>query len=191
RRAIEFTALRPEDDWDWMALGQHHGLPTPLLDWTFNPLVAAFFAVMPEDKADCAVYAFRPQSSLDTNALNPDDFEGIARIYPRGIAARITRQGGAFTYHNPPDLPLEKSLARGDKLLRIIITKKYRREMVYELDKYCINRMTLFPDLDGLSAYMAWFGQHEVRSFWSNKANKRLRATSKSFRRARICCARA
>jgi hypothetical protein len=47
-RATPFQPDRVETDWDWYFLGQHHSLPTRLLDWTENALVAAYFAISPK-----------------------------------------------------------------------------------------------------------------------------------------------
>ncbi len=49
----------PRDTVEWMALMQHHGAPTRLLDWSTSPYVAAFFALEEavDPTATCAIWA--------------------------------------------------------------------------------------------------------------------------------------
>ena len=75
-RAIAYlpTEPQPRDDWEWLAIAQHHGFPTRLLDWTRNPLVAAYFAVEEYHEGDRVIYAFKSENAVNIHD-NQDPFD--------------------------------------------------------------------------------------------------------------------
>lgn len=99
------TLVRGESVWpniDHMALAQHHGIPTRLLDWTLNPYVAAFFAASPLVRSGSAtrlcVWAL-DTSSLEANCGRHfyDGFRVWVHRPARGNNQFLHSQGGVFT----------------------------------------------------------------------------------------------
>ncbi len=160
-QAVAYASALPQNNWECLALAQHHGLATRLLDWSLSPLVALYFAVCEQLDVDGAVFCYFPDEFInqDTQDLDLPGIVGLGLV-PRAISTRILNQRGAFTYHGPPSAEIQPSALpwapEAPNLVRIVIPAGLKPAMLHHLNDYGINRVSLFPDLDGLSRHIDW-----------------------------------
>ncbi|EMI24591.1 FRG domain-containing protein [Rhodopirellula europaea] len=162
------------------AIGQHHGLATPLLDWSRSPYVSLFFAFEnPDDESwvdekgnptnhSRAIYVLNREFIADAD---PSDDEKYLQIVEpaKDDHGRLVNQAGLFTFA-PYGETLESSLLKALADSKVDIddpseVAKYickihipnspenRRECLRQLRHMNIHHASLFPDLIGSSLY--------------------------------------
>lgn len=151
-QSLPYLDFMPTNDWDWLALGQQYGLPTRLLDWTGNPLVACYFAVEQKSEDDSVIYAYRNQSYIDVEEhQDPFKYRQVGKFIPRHLTRRITTQGGLFTIHPDPHQPFTS-----EDMDKIILPNQIRASLKETLNRYGVDRFSMFPGLDSLAAHIEW-----------------------------------
>lgn len=183
RKALHFLERVPEvaDTPQWMALMQHHGAPTRLLDFTWSPYVAAFFA-FESSVTDAAVWAINtpklgthaygpyfplsprppsPEEVLIKEGLHGKDSVAVGEPYFKNL--RVVAQSGTFAWPFDITRSLDAILSKKKNVItKLVLPANIRRQALKELYRMNITYATLFPDLDGLARSLAF----ELESHW-------------------------
>jgi hypothetical protein len=197
RKAIHFLDDVPvrDDDFQWLALMQDHGAPTRLLDFTWSPYVAAFFALH-NATDEAAIWAVNPfevskvrqlgsDQSIDVRNMDPEQLGNYRRYYlpgklpfvwmgePHAMNRRLIAQSGTFVLPGVLDQPIERILQQYPNPKNTVIkfllpVEKIREKGMRELYRMNITQATLFPDLDGLARSLAY----ELEFHWAYDPRK-------------------
>jgi hypothetical protein len=157
-----YYPLTAANDWDILALAQHHGMPTRLLDWSLSPLVALFFAVEnskpphvdPRSCSDAVVYMMPVTASrvnwVVSSQLPNDinctiDYDGLTLLTPDYHSERLRAQLGVFMMASNPFDHIEK-----EPFVQFVFPVHLLASIKVELMTMGVTRKSIYRDLASL-----------------------------------------
>jgi type I restriction enzyme M protein len=137
----------PKNDFEWMMICQHHGLPTRLLDWTLNPLIALYFSVCEMPNNDGAIYALKKMKTISPDSkLIPFKISNVEKVIPYYISDRQIAQSGCFTIHASP-----REIYNNNSVYKIKISASDKIKILQILKVFGITKGVVFPDLSSMA----------------------------------------
>jgi hypothetical protein len=176
--AVPYLSYRPagERDLEWLAIAEHHGMQTRLLDWTESLLIAAFFAVeRAASSGPGVIYGVKDLPLIEADA-DPFGVETVSVYRPSHITPRIAPQWSIFTVHPQPT---EDFRASGKLTEWRLPTQRCCRDIKRVLDSCGINYASIYPDLTGLARHIYWrykWGLRQTKSHRPRVARTRTKA---------------
>jgi len=148
-----------EDEVKVLTIGQHYGLPTRLLDWTENILVAIYFAIEGNNESDRRIYIYDTKRIIGIEEVFSDKLTLIHKYYPPIIHKRIISQSSLFTVYRYPYIDMREHVKDGKDQIFAEIQIPYKNVVGIrgELSKLGINGKSIWPDIDGVVKYIEWF----------------------------------
>ncbi|HGF5001517.1 TPA: FRG domain-containing protein [Vibrio parahaemolyticus] len=166
RVAIKHLDKQPASRLEWLALAQHNGLPTRLLDWSYNPLVALYFCCSSHNDSDGEVFALRSRYDSIDNNLDPFKITEVDMYRASSFIERISSQQGLFTIHHDSKHCLKQDQKPFLSFDVYQVPASSKSLILDELHLLCINEYTIYQDLESLSKSMVWqITDHEDVSF--------------------------
>jgi hypothetical protein len=149
----------PTSDWDWLVVGQHHGLRTRVLDWSYNPHAALWFALRKHAQinSEPEVWVLKPNKEDIIDSLEKSrPFQGNrTKLFNTDFKIpRIREQEGCFTLFKYVEnsskgfVPLEKNKKLRKRIERIRIAKYAAPKILKQIERKGINESKLFPNID-------------------------------------------
>ena len=148
RKYSMFTDVRPKNDKEFLFLAQHYGLPTRLLDWTYNPLIALYFACNTNLDKDGVVFRAYPfnMAIYDDERSDALTFPHRTLLVPNLTDVRYKSQNGLFVYYPQPWNEDDSYL-----MAKYTIPAAAKSFIMTKLAKIGFVRSSIMPSLDSLS----------------------------------------